>query len=174
VSASATFAVVPDAYYVDGYREDRNCEAPAGVTAIVLPGHPAESKVSLDPPVSDVWAASNVAGLLDSGLSVRLFVTAAVACASKVDVSQLKPLPISVEDSAYYAKIDHTDPAHQSVLLVFGDARQTAVVLLPVRDNGSVSITSTYLRFDATTPALRAYASTGKPHVACPVPSPSP
>src|SRR6202042_2324245 len=130
VAAETTFEVVPDAYYVEATRDDSDCEAPAGVTAVVLPGRPRSSKVELAPPISDAWAASNVAGIIEPGLSVRLLGSAKVTCSSHVDVTLLKALDVEMEPGAYYAKLDNAAIYGRSVLLAFGDSTKSALVLL--------------------------------------------
>jgi hypothetical protein len=149
VSVETTFAVVPDAYYVEAKRMNDECQTAAGETAIVLPGHTTVTKVGLGPPLADAPAASYVAGLIDPGISVSLYGINVVACSSHINVLELKPLAIAEDADTYHAMLRNSDIADGSVLLIFGDSGRKAALRLPIKPNDSVSTTSTYLRFDA-------------------------
>jgi hypothetical protein len=159
VSVGATFSVVPDAYYVGARSTGGDCQVAAGETAVVLPGHTAVAKVDLvsSPVIGDAPAASYLAGLVDPGVTVSLYSGNVGVCSSRVELSKVKSLDLTQSAGTYEARLSNSDVYKGSVVLVLRDSVRSAVLRLPIKPNGGIGSTSTYLRFDATRTILNRY-----------------
>ena len=124
-AAEATFHVVPDAYYVEGFQQKTQCSTPAGMVEIVLPGHPASLKTYLPNCCGDAMAASYVACLVPPGVGIQILrLPTALPCGASVDEHLLQKLPsqsaLRQIGNAYYGAI--SDSSEGTLIMEVWDA----------------------------------------------------
>jgi hypothetical protein len=163
-SVTATFRVLPDAYYLSSRVLGGSvwCNGIEGDLVVVLPGHPQTVTTGLlENAVGDAVAYANVAGLIDEGLRVRIWRTQqTVPCDSVPHTSDFTPIGTDLSGNAFYAQIPGADQGSDTVLVSITDGAKAALVVLPVKiPEDSVGANSTYRRFDITRAVVDRFAS---------------
>ena len=161
-AAEATFHVVPDAYYVEGFQQKTQCSTPAGMVEIVLPGHPASTKTYLANCCGDAVAASYVAGLVPPNVGVEIMrLPSVLPCGASVDEHSLQKLPSQSAlrriGNAYRAAI--LELGAGTLIMEVWDETRKGFLQLSLADNGTVSTTSSYKRLDITEDLLQQASS---------------
>lgn len=160
-AAAATFHVVPDAYYIQGYQEKTGCTPPYGTVEIVLPGHPVSTNVDLANCCHDAPHDTHVAGLVPTDAGLRIVgVFPRIPCGAAVDDRALQPQrgALTRVGNAYYGTVEDDD--EETLILELWDSTRTGFLQLSP-DYKATSPTSTYQRFNVTSEMLRRVLSAG-------------